>query len=716
MRKIFLLLLVISCFFSCNESKTVDYGDPIGVWEITNVVSEDETEYTYPYNYTFAYSSGEIEAEIHSYIVIYSDTIYFIDNIESELSDTDIEALFENDGFVDGLYATRYYIDIYQEDGVISTSSGYWKYECSDTTLTLQGTGKTTAQISTNEFSSAIEEFYDYTSVHSNDAGFETLTAESTVTISTKNTQYYKVNLTAGTTYYFYFVSDDYDYSSIYVYTDSSLTYSTMIDLSSIYSNDLIDHDTDYFTPNLNQTYYIKVSPCFNSSSTTLHISTSSGLNTDGFTLVDINNNASINYTGSDMKYIFKADLQANTKYYIGTNSETSLIEPYVYSDGFSQINTDTVSSYKGNFSGLTYLYYFTSKDAGTYYFPVDAYSDSYWDYFSKDTVTFYIWDSKPTTAAEYTLDTEIDVSSGSALIQFDATAGTTYYIYSNDLSNFDFVYYEADETRGSEYADIDIQRALYYETIVPGSTGKTTVDIDSDDSTTNSKLIISESLPAAPTQEVLTIDASPTESSLDEYEKEYYTVDLSSGVQYFIYTESSATSLLSGINGYSSYSLTKNNGSQTIACHRYKTSSACTINITVFGYLEGQSGNYSIKVEADDYYDTLASATYIDTASFSGTAGRLSPTPTNSNYDDEDTFYFTLTGGVTYTIETTGGVDTVGALYNESNTQLLTDSNSGTDDNFLITYTPDSTGTYKIFIDDENDSYGDYTLVITEN
>lgn len=590
-------------------------------------------------------------------------------------------------------------------DGMVLSSSPS-TYEADDSDTDETGVNTEESDDSDSDSSDTSTTSYNFTTI---------TVGSSTLLPSTGNYAYYQVALTAGTTYYFYFVNSSSNYNILDMYTDAGLSYSTEVDLDYCNSNCMLSYNTRILTPTSTGTYYLKISTY---GGATFYVSTSPAVNVTEFTELALDSSASINYTGSDRDYAFKAELEADTIYYLGTNSNTWTIEPYIYGPDYMRIYKNDVNA---NISGLPYLYYFTTEDAGIHYFIFDEYYSGAWgSYYTEDTVDLYLWKYKPNNALAYTLDTKADVSSGSATLKFTATAGTTYYVYSNDLSDFQFTYYESDDTGGSGYTHLDNQSACYYDTFTPDLTGELTILITSDALTSNSRITISESYPTT-AQTTLTPDGATytvvTNSSLDAYEMEHYKLECEAGSQYFIYTQGSAASLLTGTNGAGYGTFEKNDGSSQVICHRYySSSSSYTKNITVFSYLATTTGSYTLVVDKDRDSDTLSSATSISADSFSGFDAKLSPNPDNTSYcDDEDCFYFTLTGGKAYTIETTGSVDTIGYLYKDSDTLVLQDTDSGTDKNFKISYTPSSNGTYFLMVDDENDSYGDYTVVITE-
>ena len=119
-------------------------------------------------------------------------------------------------------------------------------------------------------------------------------------------------------------------------------------------------------------------------------------------------------------------------------------------------------------------------------------------------------------------------------------------------------------------------------------------------------------------------------------------------------------------------------------------------------------TGDYILRVyerSADSHGNARSSATSV--ALYSETSGLI------YNSNDEDYFSFTLSAAGSVTIQTTGHTDTVGHLYNSSGTQLATDDDGGSSDNFRITQATLSAGTYYVRVTSYSDHIGPYTLLI---
>ena len=105
---------------------------------------------------------------------------------------------------------------------------------------------------------------------------------------------------------------------------------------------------------------------------------------------------------------------------------------------------------------------------------------------------------------------------------------------------------------------------------------------------------------------------------------------------------------------------------------------------------------------EADDHGDTLSTATRV--ALPSETGGVI------DSGTDTDWFRFEVAASGEATVETTGGLDTVGALYSANGARLAFDDDSGAGENFRIQRQLDA-GTYYVEVESFGNGTGSYTL-----
>lgn len=115
--------------------------------------------------------------------------------------------------------------------------------------------------------------------------------------------------------------------------------------------------------------------------------------------------------------------------------------------------------------------------------------------------------------------------------------------------------------------------------------------------------------------------------------------------------------------------------------------------------------GAYGIKVVSSPLSDdNYTSRTILLNSRLSG----------NINYyGDEDVFTFTPTATRTYTIESSGVTDVVGVIYDQVETELAYDDDSGTFPNFKLTLTLNANQTYYIKVTPFVTNTGAYSLII---
>ena len=122
-------------------------------------------------------------------------------------------------------------------------------------------------------------------------------------------------------------------------------------------------------------------------------------------------------------------------------------------------------------------------------------------------------------------------------------------------------------------------------------------------------------------------------------------------------------------------------------------------------------TGMYSLAVtfamdSGDDHGDTRAMATSV--TSGTAVAGNIDPG------SDEDYFSIAVSRAGTLTASTTGTTDTIGHLYGSTGTQLATNDNGGTGNNFDISYDVTAASTYYVRVTSSGTGTGMYSLTIT--
>lgn len=136
------------------------------------------------------------------------------------------------------------------------------------------------------------------------------------------------------------------------------------------------------------------------------------------------------------------------------------------------------------------------------------------------------------------------------------------------------------------------------------------------------------------------------------------------------------------------------NSGGNNAALLTYTPTSSGTYYLDARGATATSIGTYVVAV-------TQVNATTDDYAGSTATTGAIAVGGTVTGNieigDDRDWFRVTLTAGVTYRIDLTGGTLADPLLYvrNSSGTALVSDDDSGPGLNATLTYTPTTTGTY---------------------
>ena len=139
------------------------------------------------------------------------------------------------------------------------------------------------------------------------------------------------------------------------------------------------------------------------------------------------------------------------------------------------------------------------------------------------------------------------------------------------------------------------------------------------------------------------------------------------------------------------------------ITVYQWNTSLRANGAYTQIGSLTfGDQWTFSGRGGGDDHGNTQSSATRV--ALQSATDGRIEAA------DDADFFRFEVDAERSVTIETSGGLDTVGTLYDGSGRSLATDDDGGTDYNFRIRRTL-SAGTHYVRVESYGSDTGAYTL-----
>ena len=178
--------------------------------------------------------------------------------------------------------------------------------------------------------------------------------------------------------------------------------------------------------------------------------------------------------------------------------------------------------------------------------------------------------------------------------------------------------------------------------------------------------------------------------------------------------------SAVTGATAYRIYRATSSSASATRA--RITTSPATLTAITYIDRSVTADTAYTysvraVKSSAESVDSSPQTATPTDHANTRSTSATTvtSPSATAAGYlsvGDTDYFKITVAGAGTLRAYTTSNKDTVGDIYDSSNTSLASDNNGGANFNFDVSYSVTTAGTYYIrVIEGNQDDVASYTL-----
>ena len=151
------------------------------------------------------------------------------------------------------------------------------------------------------------------------------------------------------------------------------------------------------------------------------------------------------------------------------------------------------------------------------------------------------------------------------------------------------------------------------------------------------------------------------------------------------------------------------NSGGTTVKSAAAQENPGLLVSITNPGtyYLNlTDAGAYTLSLTLPDHGDERAYATSV--SSGSAVSGHIQTS------DDEDYFFLVVPSGATLTAISTGGIDTIGHLYNADGTQLATNDDGGEGTNFSISHTTTTPGAHYVRVTSKNNATGRYRLTIT--
>lgn len=728
-------------FAACDE-KIAD-NNPKGVWEVYSATTDESTQYNYPDTYSFDLKLQTIEVEMQMYFKITDEKFMIISYIDSELTAEQSALLKKYYGYVNNYYVETIELDsIDKTKGRMLFGGGEYciQYKIEKNELIVSGSWLYKSRKSSKTFSKSVEsEDYTATEDFENGLEFQNLELEKDITMVNQSSDTYgsvfygKVDLVAGTQYYVTSDSfDDNDFSSysgaLKVTSDENLT-NEDVDLG-YYTASYFDPKVFFFTATKTGTYYFKIQ---DSDLTTITCRVSTACSNRLQNAVEVKEgivSTQMFYTDTE-EYYYRAKLDASKKYYFscdklnGYEMNILIIDKNFKSQDLSELDTELVGD------SCSFLCSFTPETAGEYYVVVSSYLYSYsWtESANTDNVNLYLNTEYPANADTISLNTEFQWVSGSNYV-FDAVAGTKYYIYTphSDLyTDMSLECYSGENFRNYSYdsmSSIDILSGTDYLSFVATETGKALMNIYLSPSTLTGKpkFTVDTTLPAE-TPSIISVDqanktpVAAVSGTLTGTSSDLYEITIDSNDSCYLYTSGNTycSMMVIAENGTTSVGKSSNSGDRYDRSFRFKA--AGKYYIRIYSSVESHAGIYDLCFVSDDHGDYLNSATTMTDSTVSGILSPYSFDYKNYEYAyDCDCFSVSLTAGTTYTIETSGSVDTVGFLYNSpsASSYLNTQTSGGEGKNFKIVYSCPVTGNYIIAVRSENYGYGSYTLHVT--
>ena len=354
--------------------------------------------------------------------------------------------------------------------------------------------------------------------------------------------------------------------------------------------------------------------------------------------------------------------------------------------------------------------------DPGTYYIEVGSFGS-----FSTGDYTLYILtdDHSPTTnrATTLTLNTSVSgtIDPGNDRDYFSLKISTPTDVNIFTTGNLDmagilydgtnnFLQFDSDSGEGNNFLiRTPLEPGTYYiEVIGSGTeTGDYVLHVDVVDIVDNHGNTIE-------TATTLSLNTSVSGTIDPKNDQDYFSLKISTPTDVNIFTTGNLDTsgiLYDGTNNFLQFDNDSGEGNNFLFFIHLEPGTYYIEVVSSFS----NTGNYVLHVGivVDDHSNTTATATTLPlNTSVSGT---IAPE------DDVDYFSIEIDTQTDVNIFTTDNLDTVGTLYDGTNTFLQDNDQSGTDNNFLIFYRLDP-GTYYIEVESFNsNSIGNYVLHVDE-
>ncbi len=360
---------------------------------------------------------------------------------------------------------------------------------------------------------------------------------------------------------------------------------------------------------------------------------------------------------------------------YYSTSSRSLVSYRYTDTDNFSSTDSDNSSYYSS----------YSSDDHGDYTYSATSIS-------ADSTTSGYISSGDNdyfkitlTTSGTLTLSTTSSMDTYGVLYNSSGTQ-IAYNDESGSGSNFQI---EKELDAGTYYVKVK----GYYSTTTGSYTLNSSFEADSDDHGDYTYTATSIS------------SDSTTSGYISSSDDDYFKITLTSSGTLTLTTTSSINTYGTLYNSYGTQIASNYSSGSGSNFKIEKELDAGTYYLKVEGYYSTTTGSYTLNssFEAENSY----SFEYTTVSANSSTYGYI------SSSDEQDIYRVDVSSYGTLTVSTTSSFDTVGYLYDSSQSQLTSNDDSGSGSNFEFSYSV-SPGTYFIAVSGYSGATGSYTLNVS--
>lgn len=483
-----------------------------------------------------------------------------------------------------------------------------------------------------------------------------------------------------------------------------------------------------YYTPSTSGTYYLDAhsyldnignTGTYRVSVATISDDYPANPSTTGAVTVGSSATGNIQYSGD--QDAFRVTLVAGTTYEIRENG-IGLSDPFLslYDSSGNQLATDDDSGGSHNS-----LIYYTPSTSGTFYLGAEGYTTHTGTYsVSVTALAAEDYAASPATVGALTVGSSatgnINYSGDSDWFRVTLTAGTKYQIRENGISLSD-PYLHLHNSSGATVAanddnGSDLDSLITY---IPSTTGTYYLDAGGSMNHTGTYSVSVTALSpddyagSAATTGVVAVGSSTTGNIEIPWDYDWFRVTLVAGTTYEIRENSISLTdpYLFLHNSSGTVVSTDDDGGDGLnSLISYTPSTSGTYYLDA-GDKSSHTGTYSVSVVAlstDDYVGSIATTGTIFAGS--STSGNI------EHSGDRDWFRVALVAGTTYELRETGITlsDSVLSLRDSSGTIIISNDDSGSALDSLITFTPSTSGTYYLDAGGYSDHTGTYSVTVS--